>query len=104
MGYLYIDNNLIGTAVFKITDESMGAVSGELTPINAYADYKNQIQKLCEKCGIANIEHLNFKVTLEDGTSLTPEGGIGIIDIPDFEEVIVEVAGLNADSIKKLCR
>jgi hypothetical protein len=102
ISYLYIDNDLIGTISFKIIDEGMGAIGGELIPSDLYGKYKKQIQALCEKYGIANIEHLNFKIILENGTTLNPEGGIGVTDIPQFEEIEVEAPGLDIASIKKL--
>jgi hypothetical protein len=43
-GYIYIDDNLIGEAFFKVIDESMGVVGGELIPSMLYDKYKSQLQ------------------------------------------------------------
>ena len=101
--YIYIDDDLIGETKFEIVDESMGAVQGELIPSVLYHKYKKQIQALCEKDGVANISSFNLKILLEDKTILSPEGGIGILDILEFKEIYVETAGLDADTVKKIC-
>ncbi|MES2426915.1 MAG: hypothetical protein V4560_08060 [Bacteroidota bacterium] len=65
-GYIYIDDDLIGKAFFKVIDESMGAVGGELIPSRLYDKYKSQLQGLYEKHGVANMESLNFKILLDN--------------------------------------
>jgi hypothetical protein len=101
-GIVFIDNEEIGSADFKVIDESMGGIQGELNPAENYKKYKGQIQDLFDKKGIANVEDFNFKIILEDKTELEPEGGIGITDSSEFDEILVESAGLDYKIIEKL--
>ncbi len=101
-GTVFIDNEEIGYADFKVTDESMGGIQGELNPTENYQKYKEQIQELFDKKGIANVDDFNFKIKLVDNTVLEPEGGIGITDCKDFGEILVESAGLDYRVIEKL--
>ena len=80
----------------------MGVIGGELNPIDTYKKYKKQIQKLFNKKGIANVEDFNFRIILEDKTKLEPEGGIGVTDCSEFDELLVESAGLDSRIIKKI--
>ncbi|HTD41824.1 MAG TPA: hypothetical protein VK671_14440 [Mucilaginibacter sp.] len=100
-GFIYIDDDLIGEADFKIIDESMGVVGGELIPHHSYEKYKNRIRTLYEQKGIANSNDFNFKIVLND-IVLEPKGGIGITDSVEFEEIYVEAAGLNSTFINTL--
>ena len=99
-GIVFIDNDEIGSADFTVMDESMGAIQGELNPTQHYEKYKKRIQDLFDKKGIANIEDFNFKIVLENKTELKPEGGIGITDCSEFDEVRVESAGLDSEVIE----
>jgi hypothetical protein len=92
---LYIDNEKIGEVDFTIVDESMGGISGDLIAENAYRKYRSTIQKHFKLKGISNAGDFNFRITLENGTELKPEGGIGIIDCPEFEELRVELSGVD---------
>ncbi|MBE9597870.1 hypothetical protein [Pedobacter sp. MC2016-24] len=44
--YLYIDNDKIGKVDFKIIDESMGAISGDLITNENYGKYKLTINNI----------------------------------------------------------
>jgi hypothetical protein len=101
-GIVFIDNEEIGSADFKVIDESMGGIQGELNPTENYKKYKRQIQDLFNKKGIANVEDFDFKIVLEDKTELESEGGIGITDSSEFDEILVESAGLDYKIIEKL--
>jgi hypothetical protein len=101
-GIVFIDNEEIGSANFKVIDDTMGGIQGQLDPTENYKRYKGQIQKLYDKKGIANSEDFNFKIVLEDNTALRPEGGIGITDSPNFDEILVESAGLDFKIIEKI--
>jgi hypothetical protein len=103
-GTVFIDNEEIGSADFKVIDESMGGIQGELDPTENYKKYKRQIQELFDKKGIASIEDFNFKIVLDDNTVLRPEGGIGITDSKDFDEILVESAGLDSGVIERMTR
>jgi hypothetical protein len=95
IGYLYIDNNIIGEADFKVIDETMGVIGGDFIAYAHYENYRSQIQNRYDVQGIANVDDLNFSVITENGLKLEPEGGIGIIDSRMFEGMYVEVAGLD---------
>lgn len=99
---MFIDNEEIGSADFKVIDETMGGIQGQLDPTENYKKYKGQIQKLFDKKGIANVEDFNFKIVLQDNTTLRPEGGIGITDSSDFDEILAESAGLDFKIIEKI--
>jgi hypothetical protein len=101
-GTVFIDNEEIGSVDFKVFDESMGGIQGDMNPTENYKKYKKQIQELFDKKGIANVEDFNFKIVLEDNTELRPEGGIGVTDSKDFDEIIVESAGLDYRIIEKM--
>ena len=94
-GSVYIDGILIGESEFAVVDPSMGGIEGELVPAEAYFQYRDQIQRLTESKGIANVEDFNLTIRLEDGTVLDPLGGIGIVDVPGIDEIIVESAGID---------
>jgi hypothetical protein len=94
-GIVFIDNDEIGSADFKVIDESMGGIQGELNPTQNYKKYKKRVQDLFDKKGIANVDDFNFKIILDNKTELKPEGGIGITDSSEFDEILVESAGLD---------
>ncbi|SKC19604.1 hypothetical protein [Dyadobacter psychrophilus] len=96
---IYVGYEEIGKTNFSVTDESMGAIGGNLFPNENYEKYKHQIQRHFDKKGISNIEDLNYRIVLEDNTELKPSGGIGIIDCVDFSEILVESAGLDLSKI-----
>jgi len=101
-GYIYIDSDLIGEANFKVIDESMGVIGGDMLPSVLYDHYKKQIQDLYENKGIANIDDLNFKIILENETQLDPEGGIGITHSPEFKVIYIDAAGLDVKTISMI--
>ncbi|MBK7443261.1 MAG: hypothetical protein IPI65_17655 [Bacteroidetes bacterium] len=100
-GYLYIDNDNIGEVNFSIIDESMGGIGGNLIANHNYKKYQPTIQQHFEKQGISNIDNFNFRIILEDNTELKPEGGIGVTDSADFDEIYVESTGLDLSKFPK---
>lgn len=100
-GAIYIDNEEIGFADFKVVDKSMGVIQGTMTPTESYSKYVKQVQSLCVEKGIANMEDFNFKIILEDKTVLESMGGVGITDASGFE-VIVESAGIEYSVIASM--
>ena len=94
-GFLYIDNDKIGEVDFKIIDESMGGIGGKLITNDNYKKYQSEIQKHFEKQGISNSDNYKFRILLEDNTELKPQGGIGVTDSVEFEEIYVDSAGLD---------
>jgi hypothetical protein len=102
LGTVYIKKDKIGTVNFMITDETMGAIGGILQPSELYYLYQQNIQTYCDDHGVANMEHIDFRIILDDSTILDPDGGIGITDIAGIEEIYVECAGLDDEAIAKL--
>jgi len=98
-GYINIDDERIGEVDFMVTDEKMGCIGGPLVPYPAYDKFKIKIQLICENKGIANVDDFNFSAFLGDEIILNPEGGIGITDIRDFDEIIVECNGISSEII-----
>ena len=98
---VYIDETKIGETFFKVTDESMGGITGNLIPNQNYQSYKNDIQLISDKKGIANIDDINIKIVVNEKV-LTPEGGVGIIDIEEFEEIIIESSGVEQNIIEAI--
>ena len=99
-GYLLLSGDKIGEIEFKVIDESMGVIAGVCLPYSSYEKYQSQIQLSCEKKNIANIDDFDFAVTFDGKNILEPQGGIGVTDLKDFEEICVEVAGLPYETLK----
>jgi hypothetical protein len=98
---LYIEETIIGIVSLEITDETMGVLSGILEPNENYINYQNTILQQCDNKGISNSNDFNYKLELENGYTLTPEGGIGITQLADFiDEIFIETAGNNIEKIK----
>lgn len=100
-GFLYIDNDKIGEVNFSIIDESMGGIGGNLIANDNYKQYQPTIQQHFEQQGISNTNNFNFRIILEDKTELKPEGGIGVTDSADFDEIYVESCGLDLSKFQK---
>ena len=101
---IFIKEDYIGNTNFRIADERMGGIIGDLIPNESYKKYQGIIQSLTEKKGIANISDFNFRIIINDGYELNPIGGIGITDSEKFNEIIIESAGNELkiiDRIKK---
>jgi hypothetical protein len=99
--YLYIVNDKIGEVNFSVTDESMGGIGGDLIANDNYKKYQPTIQQHFEKQGISNMDNFNFRILLEDNTELKPEGGIGVTDSADIDEIYVESAGLDLSKLQE---
>ncbi len=100
--YLYIGNDIIGEVNFSIIDESMGGIGGDLITNDNYKKYQPAIRQHYERQGISNIDNFNFRILLEDNTELKPEGGIGVTDSKDFDEIYIESAGLDSEILDKI--
>lgn len=101
-GFLYIAKDKIGEIDFSVIDESMGVIGGTLHPNTKYMIYQSSIQKCYEQQGVANINQFNFRVVFEDNSVLNPEGGIGVTDAVNCEDIYVEAAGLDIEVINKI--
>jgi hypothetical protein len=105
---IYINTYIVGQANFRIADESMGAIIGELKPNANYEKFKEKIQVLTEEKGLANSSELSFRIVINKTIDLKPEGGIGITHIKSFDEIFIESAGNGQEVIemikKEACR
>lgn len=98
---LYIGKTEIGNIELEIIDEFMGVLSGKLNPNKNYDKFKQIIMNHFDEKGISNINDFNYKIILENGCELNPEGGIGVIHSQEFiDEILVETAGNNLEKIK----
>ena len=100
-GNLFIDSVQIGQVDFTVIDETMGVIGGQLNCFSTYESFRADIQRLSENKGIANSEDFSFSVRVDDNIKLTPEGGIGVTDLIGFDEIYVEVGGLNEQELKQ---
>ncbi len=100
--HLYIDNDKIGEVFFSIIDESMAGIGGQLIESDNYQKYKRLIQQHCEKKGISNIDDLGYRIILSDNSEVKAEGGIGITDFEECDEIYVESAGLDEVTLNKM--
>ncbi|MCX2575361.1 hypothetical protein [Pedobacter sandarakinus] len=87
---------------FSIIDKSMGAIGGNLIANENYKKYQAKIQQHFEKQGISNIDNFNFRIVLANSYELKPEGGIGITDSAEFDEIYVESTGLDTKTMDKI--
>lgn len=101
IGELFIQHEKIGEVDFKIIDEGMGVIGGEFLPNTNYQKYEPTIQEHYERNGISNIHDFNFRILL-DNIELMPEGGIGITDSKEFNEIFVESGGLDQVTLEKI--
>jgi len=101
-GYLYINHHKVGEINFGIIDESMGGIGGILATHEAYYQYQPAIQQQCDTKGISNIEDFDYKILLSDHTELQPTGGIGVTDVQGIDEIYVESAGLDIETLRKI--
>jgi hypothetical protein len=79
----------------------MGVIGGELLPNINYRKYQPTIQEHYERNGISNNHDFNFRILL-DNLELMPEGGIGVTDSKEFNEIFVESGGLDQITLEKI--
>ena len=98
---LLIDKTEIGNIDLEIIDEFMGVLSGMLNPNKNYNEFKELIMNQFDEKGISNVNDFHYKLILENGYELNPEGGIGVTHSREFiDEIFVETAGNNLEKIK----
>jgi hypothetical protein len=97
---IYIENEIIGNVNFEIIDESMGAISGNLIINDNYKKYQKIIQEQTEEKGISNSENFKYRIITNNEIEIIAEGGIGISDSEEFNEIIIESAGINLSVLR----
>lgn len=98
---VYVENEIIGNVTFEIIDESMGAVSGILRTNENYKKYQKIIQEQTEEKGISNTENFKYRILKNNEIEIVAEGGIGISDSLEFNEIRIESAGINLSAFEK---
>ena len=99
-GFLFVDNDKIGEVDFKIVDETMGGIGRQLKTNGNYKKYQNIIQQNCNDQGISHARNLNFRIIVKENIELYPVGGIGVIDIAEYDEIYVELSGVDVSSLE----
>ena len=102
---IFSHKELIGTAVLKVGDISMGGVFGNFTPTDVYFD---KIQKEVWEFWRTNTPDykkwgaLRFNVKLENGVFLFPRGGYTIDDMEELpnEPLRIDICGVPYDIIQ----
>ena len=92
---IFIGGERIGEANLNVVDESMGVLSGQVTASPEYEKYRSRVQQETEFKGGANIEMFPFSIVNEKGSVLQAQGGITLIDSPQYGEFSIEVAGVD---------
>lgn len=100
-GIVFIDDYEIGIVDFKVIDENMGAIGGDFVATENYSRFKNEVQKLTDKNGNSNSENFKFRI-LVDNVEFKPIGGICLTDSEEFDEMYLDVAGLNQNELEKV--
>ena len=90
-----IGDETIGEGDFEITDDAMGAIGGLFFPNENYIKFQILVQSHCNNKGISNVNDFDYRITLPNNSELTPEGGVGITDVQDINEIYIESTGLN---------
>lgn len=95
---IYSNKKLIGTSELKISDESMGVVSGRFVPNKNYNEIRKAIWDFHDSSSNDRFDKLNklrINAQLENGVFLYPLGGFLITDFKEFpnEELEFEAAG-----------
>lgn len=100
-GKVYIGDDWIGDADFRILDDSMGVIGGELEISGLYQQYQVRIQEHCKEKGISNSHDLSYRLLLHE-MEVQAEGGMGIMDFPEYGEITVEAGGLDPDAMEMI--
>lgn len=101
-GYLFLNQLELGEINFKVIDEGMGVIGGNLKPSQNYYEHQKNIQMSYDRKGIANSNDFDFSVRIDEFGVLTAEGGIGVTDMKGFNEIYIEVSGLNHEIIQQV--
>ena len=96
---IFIDTDRIGEADLTFIDESMGVLGGQMTAFPEYEKYRVHIQKKTSSKGGANVEDFPFNIVSEKDSVLQAQGGVTLIDSPEFGEFSVEVAGVDLSNL-----
>lgn len=98
---LFAGATYLGSIKAKIIDSSMGVIGGVLQPSDAYINQFQPFFRLHSKKSYweidwEEIQALDLKaISQVSGEIIQAEGGIGITDVEGFEEIPVEVCGVD---------
>ena len=97
---IFIDTDRIGEVELTIIDESMGVLGGQVIVLPNYQKYRLRVQQETNSKGGANSEDFPLRLINEKGFVLKAQGGVMLIDSPEFEELSVEVSGVNLSELQ----
>ena len=92
---VFIGSDKIGETYLNVIDESMGVMAGQVNAFPEYEKYRFRIQQETESKGGANVEVFPISIVTEKGSNLQAQGGITLIDSPQYGEFSIEVAGVD---------
>lgn len=92
---IFIGSDRIGETKLNVTDESMGVLVGQVSASAEYEKYRSRVQQETESRGGANVDVFSFIIVTEKGTVLQAQGGVTLIDSPQYDEFSIEVAGVD---------
>lgn len=95
---IYSNRTLIGSVSLRITDESMGVLSGEFIPNQSYMEIRNKVWKFnsANKKDFDLWYGLGLNSQLENGYFIHAIGGISIWDVQELkdEKIEIDIAGV----------
>ena len=92
----------LGSIEAAVIDESMGVVGGRLNPSTAYfSNFQAFFRFNTESVNWEKMAALDLKAVLKSHKVINCAGGICITDVEGFDEIEVEVCGLDQQIINK---
>lgn len=87
----------------KIIDASMGVVGGELKASNIYSEqFQGVFRQHTQHPDWVLLKALNLRAISQVFGELRAEGGICITDVEGFDEIAIEICGLDSQIISEL--
>lgn len=100
---IYSNKTLIGSADLKISDESMGVISGEFIASEGYYSIRENVREFNSSKNKNYVlwNNLRFNAQLENGYFIHSIGGISIGDFQEVtnEKIEIDIAGVLKPSI-----
>lgn len=91
---IYSNKETIGTTLLKVSDNSMGVLSGVFIPNENYKSIRHRIWEFNQETKDKDFEvikSLRLNVQLDNGYFLLPLGGISIWDLEDLKDEPIEL-------------
>ena len=92
----------LGSIEAAIVDESMGVIGGTLNPSTAYfSNFQSFFRLNTETVNWDKLAALDLTAILKPHEVINCAGGICITDVEEFDEIEVEVCGLDQQMLNK---